>query len=109
MKRRFKQIICFVALSGTLIGSTYSANAQVADKQMRHEAKQEMKRERALAKNDRWSKRHEAKLIKQLEKEQRFDTTSTARGSEVRYIDTSGKYVSVGYIDKSNQFRKYQQ
>lgn len=109
MKRRFRQIICFVALSGTFIGGSYSASAQDTDKEMRHEAKQEVKRERAVAKIEHWSKRHKSKIIKQLEKEQRFNTPSTARGSEVGYLDTQGKYITIGYIDKSNQFRKYQQ
>ena len=71
------------------------------------EAKQEAKREKALAKIDRWSFRQDSKMTKQLVKEKKFDTPSTARGSEVGFIDQEGHYVTIGYIDKNDNFRSY--
>jgi len=73
-----------------------------------HATKKEAKREKALARNDRWATRQDAKMNKRLVKEGKFDTPATARGSEVRYLDTQGRYVSIGYIDKDNNFRAYE-
>lgn len=109
MKRRFSQLICFITLSGTLFGGSYIAKAQDLDKNTQREMKREMKREHSIAKMNKWTKRHESKINKRLAKEQKFDTTSTARGSEVMFLDAQGHYVSLGYFDKSNQFRKYPQ
>ena len=105
MKSRLTQFVGLVVLSGALLGGPF---AQDADKQARREVKREVKKEHSIEKWDRWTVRQEAKRVKQLEKERRFNTLSTARGSEVGMIDAQGKYVTIGYMDRFNNFRPYQ-
>src|SRR5215813_15460407 len=100
MKRQLTQTVGSIILAGSLLGGVY---AQDMDKQVRREAKREAKDARSLEKWDRWAERKGAKRIKQLEKERRFDTPFTARGSEVKFLDLQGKYVTIGYIDKTNK------
>jgi hypothetical protein len=101
MKRQLTQTVGSILLLGSLLGGVY---AQDMDKQARREAKDA----RSLAKWSRWLERKEAKRIKQLEKEGRIDTPFTARGSEVKFRDSQGNYVTIGYFDKTNKFRPYQ-
>src|SRR5262249_5995710 len=110
MKRQLTQIAGSIVLAGSLIGVGYAQDTDkpVTEKQARREAKRDVKDAKSAAKSDRWVDRKQNKTIKRMEKDQKFNTPTTARGSEVKYIDSQGKYVPLGYIDKTNKFRPYQ-
>jgi len=100
-----------LGLAGTtLVGAAHAQDPiypTIREHGRDHEAKQEVKREKALAKNDRWAERQNSKMTKRRVKEGKFDIPSTARGSEVGFIAPDGRYVTIGYIDKDNNFRSY--
>jgi hypothetical protein len=106
MNRRFAQLIVVAALSGTFIGTGYKVLAQSVDQEACRESKSEVKRQKAMERNDRWASRQESKMVKQLVSERKFDTPATARGTEASFY-SNGEYVSLGYFDKVNSFRSY--
>jgi hypothetical protein len=110
MKRHLTQIAGSIVLAGSLIGVGYAQDTEkpLTEKQARREVKRDVKDAKGTVKSDRWADRKESKLIKRMEKDQKFNTPTSARGSEVKYIDSQGRYVSLGYIDKVNKFRPYQ-
>ena len=111
LKTLTNTILSFGFAGAVLVGVAQAQDPiypDVRDHKQDHVAKKEAKREKALAKNDRWATRQDSKMNKRLVKEGKFDTPATARGSEVRFLDTQGRYVSIGYIDKDNKFRAYQ-
>jgi hypothetical protein len=111
LKTLTNTILSFSFAGAVLVGVAQAQDPiypDVRDHKQDHVVKQETKREKALARNDRWANRQDSKMKKRLVKEGKFDTPATARGSEVRFLDTQGRYVSIGYIDKDNNFRAYE-
>lgn len=113
MKRRLTKVVGSVVLTGTLLGAAHYTLAQdnPAQKNLAKEARREAKRvareQRDYEKLLRWTQRHEAKTASRLTAERKFDTPYTARGSEVGFIDANGNYITLGYIDKTNEIRLY--
>jgi hypothetical protein len=106
MNKRFAQLIVIMALSSTFAIGGHEVFAQGAYNDVCSESKQEAKRIKAIQRNDRWAARQEAKMVKQLVSERKFDTPATARGSEAGFYH-NGEYISLGYFDKTNSFRSY--
>lgn len=106
MKRRFAQLIVTAALIGPVVSIGHEAVAQDIDKKARRQMKQERKMEKDLARNDRWIAKLEARMIERRQKELKSATPLSARGSEVKFYH-DGKYITLGYFDRSNVFRAY--
>lgn len=107
MKRQLTQVVGSIVLTSAVLGFAQDTLAQDSiDKATRSAQKHEM---RDLVKLARWLERMEAKRTKELTKDQRFDTAYTARGSEIRIIDSTGQYISLGYVDKRNDTKLHRQ
>lgn len=106
MKRGFAQLIVTAALLGPIVSMGQEAVAQNRDKETRRQIKQEKKMEKDLARNDRWIAKQEAKMIERRQKELKSATPFSARGSEVKFYH-DGKYITLGYFDRTNAFRAY--
>lgn len=107
MKRRLTQVVGSIVLTGSFLGSAQSNLAQ--DYQDKDTSRSQKRAMRDQAKLARWVERMETKRTKQLTKEQRFDTAYTARGSEIRFIDSTGQDLSLGYVDKRNDIKLHRQ
>lgn len=107
MKRRLTQVVGSVVLTGAFLdGAQYTFAQDNIDKATRSAQKHEVRDREKLT---RWLERIETKRAKELTKEQRFDTAYTARGSEINVIDSTGQYVTLGYVDKRNAMKLHRQ
>lgn len=107
MKRRLTQVVGSIVLTSAFLSIAPNTLAQDSiDKATRSAQKHELRDQAKLA---RWLERMEVKREKQLTKEQKFDTAYTARGSEIRMIDSTGRYVTLGYVDKRNNMKLHRQ
>ena len=106
MKRRFAQLIVTAALLGPTMSFGHEVAAQDFDKETRRQIKRDQKLEKDLARNDRWIAKQEAKMLECRQKELNSSTPFSARGSEVKFYH-DGKYITLGYFDRTNMFRAY--
>jgi hypothetical protein len=107
MKRRLTRVVGSIVLTSAFLGIAQNTLAQDSIDKVTRSAQKHYVRDHA--KLARWLERMEAKRAKELTNEQRFDTAYTARGSEIRMIDSTGQYVSLGYVDKRNDMKLHRQ
>lgn len=112
MKRRLTKVVGSIVLASSFLGGAQNAFSQddvskQANKETERAAKRLAREQCDYEKLLRWTRRHEAKTTARLTDERKFATPYTARGSEIGFWDANGVFVTLGYIDKTNEFRSY--